>query len=132
MKQRKAARKTGPRTRTAVKAVPKRKTVAAKKLARSGRSARPLALPAECAIAAAAGLRADLLKRLPDAGNVQIDASAVQRIDTASLQVLAAFARDRRAEGLPIEWLGVPACLTEAATLLDLTDALGFARPVAG
>jgi hypothetical protein len=26
----------------------------------------------------------------------------------------------------------VPACLTEAATLLDLTDALGFARPVAG
>jgi ABC-type transporter Mla MlaB component len=61
-----------------------------------------------------------------DSGNVQLDASAVQRVDTASLQVLAAFARDRRADGLPLEWLGVPACLTDAATLLDLTNALGL------
>ncbi len=58
---------------------------------------------------------------------MQIDASAVQRIDTASLQVLAAFARDRRAGGLAVEWVGVPACLTEAATVLDLTTVLGFA-----
>ena len=77
-------------------------------------------------------MRGGLLNRLADTDNVQIEASAVQRIDTASLQVLAAFARDRRAGGLPVEWLGVPACLTEAATLLDLTDALGFARPAAG
>jgi ABC-type transporter Mla MlaB component len=116
MKQRKAARKTGRTTRTAKKAAPRRK------------AARPVSLPAECAIASAPALRAGLLKRLTDAGNVQIDASRVQRIDTASLQVLAAFTRDRRAGGLPIEWLGVPACLTEAATILDLTDALGFAR----
>ncbi len=64
------------------------------------RAARPVALPAECVIASAAELRAALLKRLAEAGNVQIDASAVQRIDTASLQVLAAFSRDRRAGGL--------------------------------
>ena len=119
MKQRKTARKTGLKTRTAKKAAPRRK------------SARPVVLPAECAIASAPELRGGLLKRLSDARNVQIDASAVQRIDTASLQVLAAFARDRRAEGRTLEWLGVPDCLAEAATLLDLTDALGFATPAA-
>ncbi|MEJ0039079.1 MAG: STAS domain-containing protein [Gammaproteobacteria bacterium] len=120
MKQRKPARKTGNTRRIAKASAPKRK------------SDRPVALPAECVIASAPGLRTTLLKRVGDAGNVRIDASAVQRIDTASLQVLAAFARDRRADGLPLEWLGVPDCLTEAATLLDLTTALGFANPGSG
>ena len=116
MKQRKATRKkTGSTRGTAKTAAPKRKTV------------RPVALPAECVIASAPELRTSLLKRLSDARNVQIDASAVQRIDTANLQVLAAFARDRRAEGLALEWLGVPNCLAEAATLLDLTNTLGLA-----
>jgi ABC-type transporter Mla MlaB component len=119
MKQRKAPRKTGTKRRVAKAAAPKRKTV---------RPVRrpPVSLPAECVIASAAGLRTALLKRLGDSGNVQIDASAVQRIDTAALQVLAAFARDRREGSLPVEWLGVPGCLTEAATLLDLTDVLGL------
>jgi ABC-type transporter Mla MlaB component len=116
MKQRKAARKTGrkPRVAKAKAAAPKRATT------------RPLALPAECAIASAQSLRKSLMKRLSDRANVQIDASAVQRIDTASLQVLAAFARDRRAAGLEVEWLGVPASLTDVARMLDLTNVLGF------
>ena len=119
MKQRKAARKTGrkPRVAKAKAAAPKRATT------------RPLALPAECAIASAQSLRKSLMKRLSDRANVQIDASAVQRVDTASLQVMAAFVRDRRNDGRSFEWLGVPACLTEAATLLDLTNALGLASP---
>jgi ABC-type transporter Mla MlaB component len=118
--QRKATRKkTGSTRRTAKAVAPKRK-------AAKPRANKPVALPAECLIASAVGLRATLLKRLSDTAKVQIDASAVQRIDTASLQVLAAFARDRRADDLPLEWLAVPACLTEAATLLDLTNALGF------
>ena len=125
MKTRKATRKkTGSTRRTAKAAAPKRKAVKAK-----ASRPRPVALPADCVIAAAAGLRTTLLKRLSDAGNVQIDASAVQRVDTASLQVLAAFARDRRADGLAVEWLEVPACLTDAANLLDLTNALGFGVP---
>ncbi len=138
MKTRKAARKkTGSTRRTAKAVAPKRKT--AKKVAKAagratvgrvvaGRAAvpGPVALPAECLIASAAELRTTLLNRLSDSGNVRIDASAVERIDTASLQVLAAFARDRRADGLAVEWLDVPACLTDAAALLDLTSALGF------
>jgi ABC-type transporter Mla MlaB component len=127
MKQRKPARKTGRTTRAAQKAAPRRKAAPTRKAVLARKVARPIALPAEVAIAAAPELRAGLLKRLTDAETVQIDASAVRRIDTASLQVLAAFARDRRSDGLPVEWLGVPACLTEAAALLDLTDALGLA-----
>lgn len=121
MKKRKPARKTGRTTRAAPKAAPRRKAASTRKIAR------PIALPAECAIASAPQLRSGLLKHLTDARTVQIDASGVQRIDTASLQVLAAFARDRRVGGLPVEWLGVPACLAQAAALLDLTDALGLA-----
>jgi len=134
MKHRKAARKkTGSTRRTAKAVAPKRKAAAKP---RAGRrivaKSRPVALPAECVIASAADLRTTLLKCLSESGNVQIDASAVQRIDTASLQVLAAFARDRRAGGLAVEWVGVPGCLTEAATVLDLTTVLGFATPDSG
>jgi ABC-type transporter Mla MlaB component len=122
MTKRKAARKTGKKTRTAKAAAPKRK-------APKPKAVKPVSLPAECVIASAADLRVALLERAGDAGNVQIDASAVQRVDTASLQVMAAFVRDRRNDGLSFEWLGVPACLTEAATLLDLTNALGLGSP---
>jgi ABC-type transporter Mla MlaB component len=130
MKQRKPTRKTGSTRRAAKANAPKRKTARPARgkagRASSARGAGAVALPVECAIASVPELRDRLLKRLTHAGNVQIDASAVQRIDTAALQVLAAFARDRREGSLPVEWLGVPGCLTEAATLLDLTDVLGL------
>jgi len=122
MTKRKAARKTGNTRRTAKAAAPKRK-------AAKPRAPKPVSLPAECVIASATALRDVLLERAGDAGTVQIDASSVQRVDTASLQVMAAFVRDRRNDGLSFEWLGVPACLTEAATLLDLTNAQGLASP---
>jgi ABC-type transporter Mla MlaB component len=122
MTKRKAARKTGNTRRTAKAAAPKRKVA-------KPRSPKPVSLPAECVIASATALRDVLIERVGDAGTVQIDASSVQRIDTASLQVMAAFVRERRNDGLSFEWLGVPACLTEAATLLDLTNALGLASP---
>jgi ABC-type transporter Mla MlaB component len=87
-------------------------------------------LPGECGIASAAKLKSALLKRVGDAGSVTLDASAVQRVDSAGLQVLAAFARDRRAAGLALEWASVPRSLADAASLLSLTDVLGFAaRP---
>jgi phospholipid transport system transporter-binding protein len=122
MTKRKAARTTGKKPRTAKAAAPKRKASKAK-------TPKPVSLPAECVIASAPDLRDVLLKRVGEAGNVQIDASAVQRVDTASLQVMAAFVRDRRNDGLSCEWLSVPTCLTEAATLLDLTNALGLGSP---
>ena len=115
MKKRKGAPKAGSSKRSTPSGASARKAV------------RAVALPEECGIASAAKLRAALLKRLGDGGSVRIDAGAVQRVDSAGLQVLAAFARDRRAAGRAVEWVSVPGSLADAATLLSLTDALGLA-----
>jgi ABC-type transporter Mla MlaB component len=117
MKQRKAARNSGSTKRTPA--------------ARKRTGNRPLALAADCAIGTAGKLKADLLRRLTQTDTVAIDASAVQRIDTATLQVLAAFARERGAAGLAVEWVGVPSALTDAARLLNLSALLGLAAPAA-
>jgi phospholipid transport system transporter-binding protein len=116
MKQRKAPRKKPGSTK---------RTPAVRKRTVS----RPFALAADCAIGSAGKLKTDLLRRLKQPGSVAIDASALQRIDTATLQVLVAFARDRGAAGRPVEWVGVPAVLSDAARLLNLTATLGLAAP---
>ena len=86
----------------------------------------PIALRAECLIGTVDELRIDLSSHLTVESSVTIDAAAVERIDTASLQLLAAFIRDRRAAGLSVDWAGVPAAVAEAATLLNLTHTLGL------
>jgi ABC-type transporter Mla MlaB component len=72
-------------------------------------------------------LQAELADRLDDSGTVQIDASAVQRIDTAALQLLAAFVRDLRADARLVEWTECSAALRRAAHSLGLTSALDLA-----
>ncbi|MEJ1961942.1 MAG: STAS domain-containing protein [Gammaproteobacteria bacterium] len=132
MKQRKGARKTGSSKRTAAASASSRKPVhASQKASRtSPKPSRALVLPGECGVASAAKLRDALLKRLNDGASVKLDASAVQRVDSAALQVLAAFARDRRTAGRAIEWIGVTETLAEAVGLLSLTEVLGFStRP---
>jgi anti-anti-sigma regulatory factor len=72
-------------------------------------------------------LQDELAERLDESGTVQIDASAVERIDTASLQLLAAFVRDLRADHRLVEWTGCSAVLRRAAHSLGLTGALELA-----
>jgi anti-anti-sigma regulatory factor len=71
--------------------------------------------------------QAELAERLDDSGPVQIDASAVERIDTATLQLLAAFVRDLRADARMVEWTDCSAVLRRAAQSLGLTSALELA-----
>jgi ABC-type transporter Mla MlaB component len=71
--------------------------------------------------------QAELAERLDDSGIVQIDASAVQRIDTATLQLLAAFVRDLRADARMVEWTECSAVLRRAAHALGLASALDLA-----
>lgn len=99
--------------------------------ARSRRAldARPLsalALPAECLIANAGQLRTELLAVLEQPEALTLDASAVERIDAACLQLLTVFASERRAASRPVVWAGVNAALSEPARLLDLDGALGL------
>ena len=122
MKQHKSARKNGSRKRTPRKVVSR---TAAPKKARI----EAVALPTECVIAEIEALKADLVNCLTRPKVVTIDASALRRIDTANLQLLATFTRERRAAGRPFEWAGVPPALTDTARLLDLTLTLGLPAP---
>lgn len=90
--------------------------------AAAGRSA--VALPAECTLAGAEGLKLKLAALLKNVKSVTVDVSGVRRIDSASLQLLAAFARDRRADGLPVELSGESAAFAEGAQLLGLSPLL--------
>jgi anti-anti-sigma regulatory factor len=78
------------------------------------------AVAAECTVADASALKAELAKLLDDSGVVTLDVSAVQRIDTAGLQVLATFVRERESHGRQVEWRGTAPALAAAAKLLGL------------
>ena len=89
-----------------------------------------LELAAECTLAQADTLHAELARRLDEPERVIVDVSALQRIDTAGLQLLAAFVRDRRTAGRAVEWRGRAAALDTAAGLLGLRDMLELAGEV--
>jgi ABC-type transporter Mla MlaB component len=74
-----------------------------------------------------AGALKDALVRVLDRqATVTLDARAVERVDTATLQLLAAFVRDRQMMSRQCVWHAAPAALIEAARLLGFTAALGL------
>ena len=85
-----------------------------------------LALSAECTVADAASLKERLAGLLDQPLAVTLDVSALQRIDTAGLQVITAFVRDRAEHDRKVEWRGSAPALTGAAKLLGLTSILGL------
>ena len=131
-KQKTPASKRARRPATKRRAAPRGKAAA-------GRSSRGrvkvrddglLTLAAECTVAETESLKSELLRRLDEAGPVTVDVSALQRIDTAGLQLLAAFVRDRRTAGRVVEWRGRADALAGAAGLLGVTDMLELPHEV--
>lgn len=82
-----------------------------------------IGLPADCRMVAQTALLADLLGAL-DAPATQLDGRAVERVDTAALQLLTLFRREAVARGCAVSWLGASATLREAAGTLGLVKAL--------
>lgn len=78
------------------------------------------ALNASCTVRDSIALKSALLDLLADRRPVTIDAGAVERIDTAALQVLCAFARDRKAAGGEVVWTGGTDSFCDAIRLLGL------------
>jgi ABC-type transporter Mla MlaB component len=87
-----------------------------------------LTLAAQCTVAEADALKSELMSRLHEPETVTVDVSALQRIDTAGLQLLAAFVRDRRTAGRAVAWRGRASALDSAAGLLGLYDMLELPR----
>ena len=83
-----------------------------------------LALAAECLVSGASTLKESLASLLDEPQPVTLDITALQRIDTAGLQVLTAFIRERAGHGRTVEWRGTAPALTSAAQLLGLTSLL--------
>jgi phospholipid transport system transporter-binding protein len=112
----------------------KRKPGAAPRTTRRGRTARntpapgvehttgsgAFAIAAECTVADASSLKSGLAKLLDESESVILDISAVQRIDTAGLQVIAAFIRERESQGRQVQWRGHAPAIATAAKLLGL------------
>jgi ABC-type transporter Mla MlaB component len=93
-----------------------------------GQRDKSLILAAECTVAGADTLKAQLARRLGESSPVTVDVSALQRIDTAGLQLLAAFVRDRRTAGRAVAWRGRAPALEAAAGLLGLCAMLELPR----
>jgi anti-anti-sigma regulatory factor len=87
------------------------------------------ALGAQCTIREAPALKARLTKLLGHKGAIALDASRVERIDTACLQLLTAFVRTRHAQSRVIAWRSATAAFTDSVRLLGLAGLLGTEAP---
>ncbi len=88
-------------------------------------------LSGDISISGVASLAADLAAALEQQRPLDLDASGVQSIDTAGLQVLSAFVNTAIANGTEVNWLVAHEELREAAILSGLEDVL-FPRPEVG
>jgi anti-anti-sigma regulatory factor len=77
-------------------------------------------LPISASIRACAALKQQLLVLVESADEVRIDVTDVELIDTAALQLLFAFSRERIAQGLGTIWEGDSPAFRNAAAALGL------------
>ena len=118
------------KTARASSPVAKRGAKASAKHAAGKAKARATLLGADCTIEHAPALHAQLAKVLADRACVTLDFSAVKRCDTAGLQLLAAFIRERREAGLDVALTGTSENFQATANVLGLA-ALFDAAPAA-
>lgn len=92
----------------------------------SGAEAGAVMLPAQCLLRDTTQLKHSLLPHAAAAAPVSIDTRDVERIDTAAMQVLLAFVRDRHSQQRVVEWLGLNEVFVDSAQLLGIDKMLGL------
>ena len=115
-----SARVTAPKKAVARKPVSKAPSRSAAK-ARGPVGVPVQSLGADCTIEHAPALHKQLGKVLENRACVTLDFSQVKRCDTAGLQVLVAFIRERREAGRPVQLQGVQDNFVSTASLLGLS-----------
>lgn len=85
-----------------------------------------IVLAANCSVKDAAALKVSLCAVANDSAPVTVDASALERVDTATVQLLCAFVRDRSGRNQSVTWRGDSPALQDAARLLGVRGLLGF------
>jgi ABC-type transporter Mla MlaB component len=111
------ARKAG----TTAKPMTRPAKAAAKQANAAASQHSPTVLGAECTIEHAPGLQKQLTKVLADRACVTLDFSSVKRCDTAGMQVLVAFIRERREAGRDLELTRMSEHFLATAKLLGLS-----------
>jgi ABC-type transporter Mla MlaB component len=89
---------------------------------------KPLRLPAELSVDGIAALKAQLDEVIDEPKKVVLDASEVERIHTAALQLFCLFCRDRRAAEREVEFARPSPALRAAASLLGASTLLQISR----
>jgi anti-anti-sigma regulatory factor len=89
-----------------------------------------IACEASLDIANAASLKTTLLNALSARQSVVVDGAAVEKADTAALQLLSAFFKDASAQGVAVRWTSPSPALCTAAGLLGLKETLALAEAV--
>lgn len=95
--------------------------------ARPAPSGSIVVLASNCTVRDAAGLKDTLCEHANETTAVGLDVRSLERIDTATMQVLCAFVRDRANRQQKVQWLGHSQALKDAARLLGLAGMLALA-----
>lgn len=85
-----------------------------------------LVLEAQCTLREAEALKAALLAAEDSSGDFVIDGAAVERVDTAGLQLLAGFVVRLRLTDRRLAWRAASTPLRDAARQLDLAQAMAL------
>ncbi len=88
-------------------------------------------LASHCTVKDAAALKLDLCA-IAELADVTIDVAAIERIDTATMQLLCAFARDRAERKCKVLWKGDSVSWREAVRLLGTAELLGLKQADGG
>jgi anti-anti-sigma regulatory factor len=91
-----------------------------------------LKLEASCTLRDSLDLQFQLLTVDFGDSDVRVDGSAVERVDTAGLQLLLSFAKQQMARGKVLHWTAVSPELLRGSQLLGLAGMLGFEVPPNG
>jgi ABC-type transporter Mla MlaB component len=83
-----------------------------------------IALASNCTVKDAVVLKKTLVAVKDVAQTVIINASAVERVDTATLQLLCSFVRERVGNDREVTWREPSASIIQASKLLGLTELL--------
>ncbi|HUA81531.1 MAG TPA: STAS domain-containing protein [Dyella sp.] len=100
-------------------------------MASKGKSEARIAIPADCRIADVGDLHKQLRGAL-ESPHIVLDGTAVDRVDTAALQLLVAFQHEAQKRTRQVNWVGASVPLHDAATQLGLAQVLALpAKPSA-
>lgn len=84
-------------------------------------------LPNRLGIANVTTFREELSAAFEQSGAIEIGAAAVERVDTAGLQLLTAFVAAAKGRGQDVRWKAPSSVFTQTVTTLGLDEALGTA-----